>query len=51
LLASGERVLATSNRNFRGRMGSPEAEVYLGSPAMASASAIKGVITDPREFL
>lgn len=51
LLAPGERVMATSNRNFRGRMGSPEAEVYLGSPATATVSAIMGRIVDPREFL
>ena len=49
LLAAGEVGLTTSNRNFRGRQGSPEAEVYLCSPAVAAASAVAGVIADPRE--
>ena len=47
ILAKGERAIATTNRNFVGRMGHPESEVYLSNPAVAAASAVKGYICDP----
>ncbi len=49
VMAPGERVVATTNRNFRGRMGSPEAEVFLASAYTAAASAVAGRIVDPRD--
>jgi 3-isopropylmalate/(R)-2-methylmalate dehydratase large subunit len=50
ILAAGERAVATTNRNFVGRMGHPESEVYLASPAVAAASAVLGRIASPEEL-
>jgi 3-isopropylmalate/(R)-2-methylmalate dehydratase large subunit len=50
ILAKGERAIATTNRNFVGRMGHPESEVYLASPSVAAASAVKGRISIPDEL-
>jgi 3-isopropylmalate/(R)-2-methylmalate dehydratase large subunit len=50
ILARGERAISTTNRNFVGRMGHPESEVYLSGPAVAAASAIRGEIAHPEEI-
>jgi 3-isopropylmalate/(R)-2-methylmalate dehydratase large subunit len=50
LLGPGERCISSTNRNFKGRMGSDRAEVYLASPATVAASAVRGYIADPREM-
>ncbi|MDD4465107.1 MAG: 3-isopropylmalate dehydratase large subunit [Dehalococcoidales bacterium] len=50
ILAAGERAIATTNRNFVGRMGSPKSEVYLSNPAVAAASAISGNIISPEDL-
>jgi 3-isopropylmalate/(R)-2-methylmalate dehydratase large subunit len=51
VLGDGEICLATQPRNFKGRMGSPRSFIYLGSPAVASATAIEGKIADPRKYV
>ncbi len=50
ILAAGERALATTNRNFVGRMGDPASEVYLASPAVAAATAVAGHIALPDDL-
>ena len=51
VLAGNEICLSTANRNYRGRMGSPDAFIYIGSPYVAAVAALTGVIDDPRPYL
>ena len=51
VLGPGEVSMSSTNRNFKGRMGSPDGFVYLGSPATVAATAIAGEIADPRQFV
>ena len=51
VMGSGEAVISSTNRNFKGRMGSPESFVYLASPETVAASAIEGKIADPRKYI
>ena len=51
LIGAGERCISTTNRNFKGRMGNTESEVFLGSAYAVAAAAVCGYITDPRQFL
>ncbi|MEE9569058.1 MAG: aconitase family protein, partial [Candidatus Binatia bacterium] len=50
-MVDGEVSITSTTRNYRGRKGSPKSEVYLAGPATVAASAVAGVITDPREML